>query len=564
MKNIIKNLPIGKKLLFTFATILTLFAITAAVVITSQLKLKSSYDYMAKRVLVNSNEVNEMRRNIQAGAKFIMYAAATEDNDDMKSYIEEAQKCLDYLEDGANNLYSNSTIDKTVIDDFFSNMTETVSYKDEIFELLNQGKSEEARLLYFDKYYPSLVKANDYLIQIKDYTDERADETYAKVNTQMVITFVLLFAVVFVTFLGTVLLGITLTKNIKLPIREIEAAAKKISQGQLKDVEIVYQSDDELGDLANSMRFTMAGLSSVVEDLAYLMNEMAEGNFNIVSHQEDSYRGEFEPILLSIQKMNGNLSDTLSQIRSASDQVSAGSEQLATSAQSLAEGANEQAGAVEELLATIVDITEGVEKTSESVEQAYELSREYSKQAGESRNEVQYMMDAMKRITETSKKIEGIITEIEDIASQTNLLSLNASIEAARAGEAGKGFAVVADQIGKLAEESANSAVNTKKLIMSSIQEIEDGTKAAQDTSSIIEAVVKGMDQITVSTKEVSGLSKQQAEAMKQAEAGVNQISDVVQTNSSTAEETSATSEELLAQSMSMDTLIKGFQLKES
>ena len=168
----------------------------------------------------------------------------------------------------------------------------------------------------------------------------------------------------------------------------------------------------------------------------------------------------------------------------------------------------------------------------------------------------------MERINATSKEIANIIAEIEDIASQTNLLSLNASIEAARAGEAGKGFAVVADQIGKLASDSADSAVNTKRLIENSINEIQLGNEITAKTTTAIESVISGIKELAESTKEISELSEVQADSMRQLELGVEQISEVIQNNSAAAQETSATSQELSAQSDSLEDLVGQFQLK--
>jgi methyl-accepting chemotaxis protein len=165
--------------------------------------------------------------------------------------------------------------------------------------------------------------------------------------------------------------------------------------------------------------------------------------------------------------------------------------------------------------------------------------------------------------TKSTAKIENIISDIEDIASQTNLLSLNAAIEAARAGEAGKGFAVVADQIRKLAEQSAQSAVDTRQLIEGSLQEIAEGNKAAESASAALEEVVEGIKEIAEESKMLSEQSAEQARAMEQAESGVNQISEVVQSNSAAAQESSATSEELSAQAVSLNELVGQFVLRK-
>ena len=235
---------------------------------------------------------------------------------------------------------------------------------------------------------------------------------------------------------------------------------------------------------------------------------------------------------------------------------------MAESAQALAEGATDQAASVEELTATIQNITENVVDTSAKADKSYHGAEEFREQAEMSNEDIRQLKQAMERINETSTEIANIIGEIEDIASQTNLLSLNASIEAARAGEAGRGFAVVADQIGKLAADSAVSAVNTKQLIENCMKEIEFGNTITLKATSAIESVITGIKMLASSTKEISELSDSQADAMKQLELGVEQIADVIQNNSASAQETSATSEELSAQATNLEELVGQFKLK--
>ena len=186
----------------------------------------------------------------------------------------------------------------------------------------------------------------------------------------------------------------------------------------------------------------------------------------------------------------------------------------------------------------------------------------YAKKADDSREQMTELVSAMNRIDETSKKIENIISDIENIASETNLLSLNAAIEAARAGEAGRGFAVVAEQIRKLAEQSAQSAVDTRTLIEGSLREVDDGNLAAESAAGAIEEVVEGIKNIAEASNRLSETLNEQAKAMNQAEAGVNQISEVVQSNSAAAQESSATSEELSAQATTLSDLVGRFTLR--
>ncbi len=257
------------------------------------------------------------------------------------------------------------------------------------------------------------------------------------------------------------------------------------------------------------------------------------------------------------------MTETLISIGDASNQVSAGSNELANASQCLAEGATDQANSVVELHATISDITEAMEKSAANADESYTKAQQYADEADNSRQEMDTMMAAMNRINETSTRIGDIISEIESIAAQTNLLSLNASIEAARAGESGRGFAVVADQIRELADQSAKAAVDTRELIEASIKEVSEGNRAADHASNAIESVVQGIKQIADFSKSLKVIMEDHAESMRQAEIGVNQISGVVESNAATAEEASATSEELSAQATMLDELVGQFELKK-
>lgn len=353
----------------------------------------------------------------------------------------------------------------------------------------------------------------------------------------------------------------SLSTALVFPIQELQAAVQKVKAGEF-DIEITYDSQDELGELAENLRETCAHMKTIVTDTGYLLGEMAEGKFNVSTQTEDSYVGDFKLIISAINKLNNQLDGTLRQIRESADQVMTGSEQIADSAQELADGATNQAGAVEELTATIESVTKISEESADNAVTAATSAKNAAEDAENSRGDMKLLTEAMERITETSKEIENIIEAIEDIASQTNLLSLNASIEAARAGEAGRGFAVVADQIGKLAADSALSAVSTRELISKSLAEIETGNRIVENTLEAINTVLANMEAFAGMASGAAEASKVQVDMLKQIEEGIEQISEVVQNNSATAQETSAISEELSAQAVGLDEMVAKFVLR--
>lgn len=373
-----------------------------------------------------------------------------------------------------------------------------------------------------------------------------------------------ILAVIAASMVISMRIGRHTAKNIAVPLKDLGKRLESFAEGDLSSPFPMADTVEEVEDMERHAVHMADILSSIIYDMEEVLGEMAEGDYTAKTRIKERYTGDFKKMYQSMSRLKKQMTDTLRSIGEASEQVQAGSGHLADASQDLAEGATEQANAVEELHATISDLTKAMEKSVESADESYQKAQFYAREANNSREEMSNMMTAMARINDTSTKIGNIISEIEDIAAQTNLLSLNASIEAARAGEAGRGFSVVADEIRNLADQSAKAAVDTRQMIENSIREVTEGNTAAKQVSETIKAVVDGIGQIAEFSQNLKIIVSDQAQAMQQAEIGVNQISGVVQDNAATAQEASATSQQLSAQALTLDELVGQFKLNKA
>ena len=474
--------------------------------------------------------------------------------DSFNTYLAEIEKSM--VTKATRDAYNQILADLDGYWELSDEMIETGATTDEAGSKEAQDRATKELKPLYETVYNDLKNLMDICVQ-------KGDQTESILAVMEIIVVIIIIAVIILSIMIGRRFGNQIADGISKPLTAISERLKTFAEGDLDSEFPEHDAKDEVAEMIETARQMADKLNMIISDSGKLLNEMADGNFAIATEHEEIYTGKFNDLLVGLRNMNRKINESLRQVEETAEQVSLGSGNMAEAAQSLAEGATEQAGAVEELQATIADITANVEHTAADLQKSHADARKYADDADHSREQMHAMVEAMQRISESSMKIENIISELEDIASQTNLLSLNASIEAARAGEAGKGFAVVADQIRKLAEQSAASAVSTRELIEGSIHDVEEGNKAVALVSETLDEVIKGINDIADTSKSLSENSQSQATAMEQAEQGVNQISEVVQSNSAMAQETSATSEELSAQAETLDNLVRQFKLRE-
>ncbi len=433
---------------------------------------------------------------------------------------------------------------------------------DEILQLSREGKQQEASKLMTGEVYEDYKSFSKKLTILRDKFQVELDQAKTMANVCTVIIFIVIVAAGLAIAVVTTMIGKIITNSITEPVKQIDAAVASLRKGELSNVEMLtYESEDEFGDTIRNLKEAMGILADYVSEISVEVKAIAQGDLTRNGDDITDFLGDFSELKTSLLYILKRFNSTLTEISNLAEQVSSNSSEVENASKSLADGATEQAGVIEELNATIDTVVDMAEDTAKETQNASARVKASANKANEEKEKMNELLTEMEHITEISKEIGNIITDIEDIASQTNLLSLNASIEAARAGEAGKGFAVVADQIGKLAADSAKSAVNTRDLIDKTLVEIEKGNTITRTTADAFNQIITDMESFAELAENTMEKANSQAESLEQIGQGIEQLSGVVQGNAASSEENTAISINLAEGAAKMHDRVNIFKL---
>ena len=433
---------------------------------------------------------------------------------------------------------------------------------DEILQLSREGKQQEASKLMTGEVYEDYKSFSKKLTILCGKFQVELDQAKTMANVCTVIIFIVIVAAGLAIAVVTTMIGRIITNSITEPVEQIDAAVASLRKGELSNVEMLtYESEDELGDTIRNLKEAMGILADYVSEISVEVKAIAQGDLTRNGDDITDFLGDFSELKTSLLYILKRFNSTLTEISNLAEQVSSNSSEVENASKSLADGATEQAGVIEELNATIDTVVDLAANTAKETQSASARVKASANKANEEKEKMNDLLKEMEHITEISKEIGNIITDIEDIASQTNLLSLNASIEAARAGEAGKGFAVVADQIGKLAADSAKSAVNTRDLIDKTLVEIEKGNTITRTTADAFNQIIADMESFAELAENTMEKANSQAESLEQIGQGIEQLSGVVQGNAASSEENTAISINLAEGAAKMHDRVNIFKL---
>ena len=568
LKKRIANLKVAGKLKLYRITVLVMTLFLMLVALISTLVIRSNIEKITE-VWSPSLEYLQDLETMTAQYRIKQYQHLVEsDTAIMNSCEAEIQKLESQIQDTSANLDAIIAADSDAQKgqaDYEAASKGWKKYRaasDEILQLSREGKQQEAAKLMIGEVYEEYKAFTEKLTILRDEFQVELDRAKTVANVCTVIIFIVIVAAGLAIAVVTTMIGGIITNSITEPVEQIDAAVASLRKGELSNVEMLtYESEDELGDTIRNLKEAMGILADYVSEISVEVKAIAQGDLTRNGDDITDFLGDFSELKASLLYILKRFNSTLTEISNLAEQVSSNALEVENASKSLADGATEQAAVIEELNATIDTVVDLAEDTAKETQSASARVKASANKANEEKEKMNDLLTEMKHITEISKEIGNIITDIEDIASKTNLLSLNASIEAARAGEAGKGFAVVADQIGKLAADSAKSVVNTRDLIDKTLVEIEKGNTITRTTADAFNQIIADMESFAELAENTMEKANSQAESLEQIGQGIEQLSGVVQGNAASSEENTAISINLAEGAAKMHDRVNIFKL---
>lgn len=560
-----KHWNVRKKLFFSLSIVTCLGLLIAIGGASGMRSLHGQLQVLSNTTLPNTERVWEIMSNLQSEATYLLLAVQEPDTRKIEEYLQKGNADLDRNRQLLEEFSKSPAADSALLQQINQCLQQQESVRKEFHTLAlqnNEDSNRKAIQLLNDRMIPLLSQEADLLRKAIAAQDARSSKNITDSENLYYLLKVTTPILVAVSMIASVWISRRLQKAILPPLQQVRDAAQAMVQADF-NFPILYQSRDEFGQTCDALRASQQALKRVVEDECYILNEMADGNFNVRSAIPEQYVGGLEPIRRSIIQINHRLSDTIAQIDAGANQVAAGADQVAQGAQSLAQGTTEQASAVEELSATLADISQKSDENAQYTVAAMEHAVQGGQYVQQSAVDVQEMVSAMAEISTSSEEIRKIIATIESIAFQTNILALNAAVEAARAGSAGKGFSVVADEVRNLAGRSDEAAKATKELIGSSLSAVAHGDSIVHRVTESLNSTMEASSRSVEDIKHIAEAVKNEAKSISQISQGLDAISAVVQTNSATSEQSAAASEEVSSQAAMVKQVLAQFTLRD-